>query len=830
MNTQQGFRARKAFPRIRKCRSGWLWILGILMVLTGPMAYAHSGEVIASCDVVGVTGDLADWRGLKFVVDQSFASVEVRMAGSYAGIYDLTAELRRSTGFDGPVEAAARVHATVAATSSGTPYSVVHIDFPEVSASGSTTFTLRFVDVVGPGTLYFETAGIGWYPCPAFLVTETNTDSVPTLRGGATGMRVLAAPASCLDCAGDLNGDRVVNLDDLAILSQNWLRECPPKSLPILIVTGTGFSQAFADSLASLFGIKANIRKADGSIRFTDPTRFLQVPLINRGEGKSGEDKLPTVVQSFNFKGITGVVPDDKSALSKIQLSLAKAGLNFSPAITPAVSVDHAMFNAVDTSGRQVVNAPLDTQINYEFMVGDIPLLGPGVKMKFSLDGAGQVSHITMALPTVEVGAHFQLLPVADAQFKAQAAYAAQGINLGPNAELTSKLVYYAPPTSFTGLQIIQPHWAVGGRIKDPKGGSDILLRVILIPAIDPAGSLGLLPHPVLYAGLKGGLVTAGVEVGGGTPPYTYAWNSSTTNLSQMTSSSVQYAINIRKGLPTPSQETLTVVVTDSSGISVTAGKTIPLPLLLAAPLGLQDPLPPPPTSGIIDVGTEWVGKSMGLNGSSQNAGGFALTFILNGVNVAFNWGDYNAWEQDFKDPVFAGGDDTNWADNVDAVFYTGHANGDGFSFPGAMTDGFLHYDDARWGQNDLEWITVAACGPLQFTSGGRDWWQRWGPAFHGLHLINGYQTITFDNTREGSLYAELLLAGWTVRQAWMQTAIDVQPATYETGKKIYMGVMGVFGPNDQTNWDDHFHARGTVTPDIPSSQITGFWMLYSPT
>jgi hypothetical protein len=83
---------------------------------------------------------------------------------------------------------------------------------------------------------------------------------------------------------------------------------------------------------------------------------------------------------------------------------------------------------------------------------------------------------------------------------------------------------------------------------------------------------------------------------------------------------------------------------------------------------------------GVTDVGTEWVGTSQGLGGSAQNAQGFVDSFNAEGVLVRFNWGDFNTWERDFKDPVFAGGDDDDWVDNVDAVFYTGHAGGDSFN------------------------------------------------------------------------------------------------------------------------------------------------------
>jgi hypothetical protein len=91
----------------------------------------------------------------------------------------------------------------------------------------------------------------------------------------------------------------------------------------------------------------------------------------------------------------------------------------------------------------------------------------------------------------------------------------------------------------------------------------------------------------------------------------------------------------------------------------------------------------------------------------------------LDGIPTQFHWTNNNAWEQDFKDPTFPGGADSTYVDDVDAVFYGGHANGDGFTFPTSRTDTFLHFNDARWGNRDLEWLGIAACGPLQDVSSG---------------------------------------------------------------------------------------------------------------
>ena len=55
------------------------------------------------------------------------------------------------------------------------------------------------------------------------------------------------------------------------------------------------------------------------------------------------------------------------------------------------------------------------------------------------------------------------------------------------------------------------------------------------------------------------------------------------------------------------------------------------------------------------------------------------------GVGTAFDWRGTSAWEKDFK-KTSAGGNDTNYVDNVDAQWYTGHGWPGGFTFKNRRT------------------------------------------------------------------------------------------------------------------------------------------------
>lgn len=346
-------------------------------------------------------------------------------------------------------------------------------------------------------------------------------------------------------------------------------------------------------------------------------------------------------------------------------------------------------------------------------------------------------------------------------------------------------------------------------------------MRSVLVPAVNVAPSASIINMNINVDGF----VSASAQITGGKEPYLFHWGSSSTEIDAETAAQgpdIAYGFNPKEPVEF---ETLTLQVTDANGITTQASSTIPVPaspaLMLAKRLAL---------GGIVDFGAESINTCGGLVLSGANANGFVNKMQGAGFTKRFNWGEYNAWESDFKDNAFAGGNDLNYVDNTDIVFYTGHANGDGFVFcDSTHTDTFLHYNDARWGNQDLEWLVIAACGPLQNTSSGLAWWQRWGPSFDGLHLLMGYATTSYDGASEGSTLAEYMLGKplffWTlpplpVRSAWVNTAIEAQPAS------VTWSIMGVYGAGGVSNYNDFFWTKGPVGPDLRGGSIHGYWKI----
>src|SRR4029079_1857697 len=71
---------------------------------------------------------------------------------------------------------------------------------------------------------------------------------------------------------------------------------------------------------------------------------------------------------------------------------------------------------------------------------------------------------------------------------------------------------------------------------------------------------------------------------------------------------------------------------------------------------------------------------------AQDSAIGFRNVMAAHGVGTAFDWRGMNAWERDFK-KASLGATDSSFADNVDAMWYTGHGNSGGFTFKNTTHD-----------------------------------------------------------------------------------------------------------------------------------------------
>ena len=586
---------------------------------------------------------------------------------------------------------------------------------------------------------------------------------------------------------------------------------------PVFNVGPNPVTEGVGEQLMESLNLQENpYSQLDGALRYLDPSLFAALPTSPAqfdGKDESGMDVTPEALDETAAPLIDP--PSNNVALDQSLAALTESGLmDDMKTLGARATIGHARFQSIGTSAGPI-DAALDTEVLYRFRLDGRELLGPAAKARISFSGDGEVSQLLLNFPSVAKGDEVRITTAQLAQQSARKQLNGGCGNALPNVQLSKgTLVYYAPTSS---ADTIFPWWKFDGTIP---GQFKTQTRTVLVPAV-----LDGAVKATASVRFADGVVSASVKPRGGTPPYSYQWSSCSTPLdpAMSTEQSIQY-----RPLPRSGREALTVLVTDANGLTARAFGSI-----AANATNLQVPRR---LSSIprIDAGIEWIGNSGGLPGSAVSAAGFVGTMTAFGpVPIQFNWGDLSAWERDFKDPS-KGGQDSSYVDDVDLTFYTGHAGDWGWWFSNTNHDDQnLTFNDAFLGDRDLEWLGIAACGPLQLTGSGLQWWQRWGPAFQGLHLLMGYATTSFDNTIEGPNFARYILGipglGWlgfgpvTVRQAWAQMAIDAQPSS------VTWAEMGVYGPGGVSNWNDYFWGRGPTGPDIPHSQITGYWRLSGP-
>lgn len=213
------------------------------------------------------------------------------------------------------------------------------------------------------------------------------------------------------------------------------------------------------------------------------------------------------------------------------------------------------------------------------------------------------------------------------------------------------------------------------------------------------------------------------------------------------------------------------------------------------------------------------------LSGCDDDSTDFYNKLGNDGWSKDFNWGDYAAYEEDFK-KVSLGGTDSDWIDEVDFAFYAGHGYPTGFYFNNNHDDkklgGIDTHHDAEWGDLDLEWIALACCEVLKNSDDDGEWYERWGyEVFKGLHQIEGFDTSVSDDPNHGEIFADYMIVNeYTIKTAWFKMADDIEPI----GTRAV--VMGVCDDGYET-WNDHLWGHGSVASDKTDPSCL-FWAVHT--
>lgn len=300
-----------------------------------------------------------------------------------------------------------------------------------------------------------------------------------------------------------------------------------------------------------------------------------------------------------------------------------------------------------------------------------------------------------------------------------------------------------------------------------------------------------------------------------------------------------------------PSIETVGLSVVDHNGVFVGTHKSVGIQ---AVPI--QVIKVPPPSSLILNWGTEspYDQDSLGCwdvaswRSTMQN---YSAIF----GSEQFHRGEYVAIPADFIDQP--NGLNEMVMDTADIAFYAGHGNPNLITFTetyhGSGTPYYKLWNSAKnlrhsWGDRwqlgysggaQEEWMALLSCEVLaQPDDPNWDYlaYERWGPAFNGLHSMLGFETEAWAGSITGvggDSFETVFIKGmaspkWTlsIQQAWFHAALTTGPL-FRSGGIGEPACLGPIAGGGAWDRDDYWWGMGAVGPTIRAQNIKGWYYLY---
>ncbi|MCK5264150.1 MAG: hypothetical protein KAR03_00960 [Candidatus Thorarchaeota archaeon] len=627
--------------------------------------------------------------------------------------------------------------------------------------------------------------------------------------------------------------------------------------MPIYEMTIPTVNASYAQSLASsLFGISDVLaEEVEGIYVVNWGNNFLEVDSTDGSIWFANYDKL------WNISlGVGATTPGECSVLADEWL--AENGLF--PANAFHTNIGNTSAIAYNIDSGESLSKILQYHVNYEFTIGEFPITGESAQVSVMMGEGGEIIGFDWKWRDIKPDVHTTATLIEYESIL-------DVYQIPTSSVLEHRLAYTT--VEGDGNNFLFPVYEIS-RVETDDEGNDVYYEgeydaTDYKPRVDivspqPSHSITVSP---------GQSITFDCEVEYGTPPYTYEWHSDydgvLSTASTFSISTLSEPLKIDVVVP----HAVTVVVCDSEGrrdsdvIAVTidypqintgfnpvllaaaaafviaisfvlvkrkGSRVLPLLIMLFSAFMLfpvisaSSGLPStnkmtysPPTGAYDDnvreVGVEWIGLShpnSPLYNNEENTEGFYNWMgTIGGYSQEFNWGEYSAWEEDFKDASF-GGTDTVWIDAVDIAYLHSHGGPTSISFTAYERDQhFLNFTELRLGDGDLDTLAIDACKPLAWEDKhGNNVFERWGPALQGIHQVCSFATSSTNSANTGTGFG-IYLTGYftipslTIVNAWFRTCLET-----ESSDKVSAVFYATKSTNPyQPQWDDpiHDHAYG---------------------
>jgi hypothetical protein len=285
---------------------------------------------------------------------------------------------------------------------------------------------------------------------------------------------------------------------------------------------------------------------------------------------------------------------------------------------------------------------------------------------------------------------------------------------------------------------------------------------------------------------------------------------------------------------PASANDTVSVGVLDQNGVSVRTSQNL---AVQAMPF-----LPPVQFNGpLVGWGTEgpYSGGFMSWDTASWRQS--MQTYFVFGAERYYQ-GEFVADRLDFIDAPTGNNDLV--VDSADITFYAGHGNPNVITFtsifgqPDTPTGLLFNTDVNRcWGNRQQEWLALLSCEVLaQYDGDSHLAFQRWGPAFDGLHLMLGFSSEAWSRSITGiggDSFETVFVKGmagqnpWvlTIQQAWFDAALTTGPL-FQSGGVGDPAVLGPIAAGGVWDLGDAWWGVGPVGPRIRAGNIRGWYYL----
>jgi hypothetical protein len=574
-------------------------------------------------------------------------------------------------------------------------------------------------------------------------------------------------------------------------------------------------------------------------------------------------------------------VPTPSSCQATADAWLREKGILPDNAVLASIgSTNVSAFNPLTEELHQKV---LQWHVNYEFMMNDLPVTGETAQISVMIGNNGDIVGMDWKWRDTNPEPY-----ATSSLIEYESVLEAHGIN--PEEVVDHRLVYRTDD-DYDNNDLLYPVWEVH-IIEDDTNELPGKIAFVYFDAtiFDPVVEITTPSHGISM--MPGASITFDCSVTFGTPPYTYQWGSdfdgvlstsksfTTVSLSEVLKKDypVPHAISVRvrdaEGRGTSDCIAVTIETVDftmdpqitlvaAGGVALviaallvlrrrkggfallfllmmfSAFMFLPVSFASSDIAGSRQFTPSAPSGayddGVKEVGIEWVGMSdLGspLWNTETNIEGFYNWMGgLGGYNREFNWGEWSAWEEDFKHETF-GGTDTEWVDCVDFVYYQDHGNPNGVSFTSQHDNGWLHHDEMRLGDGDLETIVFDACSPIAWEDkAGNNVYDRWGPTLQGIHQICSFASGSHNVQTRGvkfGLYMtgiSPIIQSRTIVQSWFRACAETEDSSTLSAVFYASKSPDPLNPQLDDPINDHAYGFGYVCTDPTPGTFS--WYVY---